>query len=148
MQSLTVPFCRSQLGLHDLADASTVSERDRVLRQRAQCTLRIFDAYVTSSLGLPRSGQPPAVQQHVVPAPFVDDYEMLLAANANADLLGILSEARERVYLANDRQSSNGTRLVGADQLRDFARSLELWAEQYPTFGPDCGATDPATCSK
>lgn len=92
--------------------------------------------------------QPLPPDQHVAPAPFIDHREMLMAANANAELLGILSKARERVYLANDIQSVNATRMVGANQLHDFAQSLEEWARRHPIFSPDTDAGYLAMCSK
>ena len=73
---------------------------------------------------------------------------MLVAANANAELLCILSQAREKVYLANDRQAANGTRLVDASQLREFAQSLEQWAVKFPAFTPNTDPAFLATCPK
>lgn len=60
----------------------------------------------------------------MVPAPFIEDHEMLVAADANAELLCILSQAREKVYLADERQSVHGTTLVDASHLREFTQSL------------------------
>ena len=105
---------------------------------------------MTSSLGLPRSLRPLAVgtMVEVAPAPFVDDHEMLVAANANEELLHILSQAREKAYLANERQSVHGTKFLDAGHLREFDQALKGWMGKYPTFTRETDPGHLVTCSK
>lgn len=78
-----------------------------MIRTRVYTTLRIFDAYVTSSLGLPRSLRAIEPSEHTAMAPHIDDYEMLTAADANAELLEILGTAVERCAILLESMPSN-----------------------------------------
>lgn len=49
------PYHKHQLGLHEAAKPVWLSAKQRVVSQRVYITLRAFDAYITSALGLPRS---------------------------------------------------------------------------------------------
>lgn len=138
------------MGLHETADASRfrLPEKERAVRQRTYIAIRIFDAYVTSSLGLPRNFRDLDLPREPLAAPYIDGYEMLKAANANAELLGILSHAREEIYSTNTTSQVNGSTMVGPKKLDEINKSLRQWAVKYPVFSLEPGDKYLENCCK
>ena len=85
--------------------------------------LRIFDAYITSSLGLPRSLRV-TNPSYIIPtdATFIESHEMLVASNANLELLEIMSTARESIFFT-DTTTPGQPRLISAALLRETNES-------------------------
>ena len=129
------------------ASARHLSKKERVIRQRVYITLRIFDAYVTSSLGLPRNLRAIEPAGDTTNAPSIDCPEMLLAADANVELLEILGAAVENAYFTDAIAKDDGSTAVQHHQLREVGKNLERWARKYPVFAQ---VTDDnlSTCSK
>lgn len=119
---------RHQLGLHVAANARHLPPRERVIRQRVYIALRVFDAYVTSSLGLPRNLRAiePAVNEANLSS--IDNDEFL-AADANIDLLEILGTALEKAYFTDAVKKGDGPTTVQYKQLRKVGKALERWEQ-------------------
>ena len=129
------------------ANARHLPDKERVIRQRVYITLRIFDAYVTSSLGLPRNLRAMALAGDTTNAPFIDSHEELLAADANIELLDILGTAVEKSYFTDAIAKSHASTAVQHKQLREVDRELERWGHRYPVFAQITDDTL-ATCTK
>ena len=96
--------------------------------------LRIFDSYITSSLGLPRSVRVTG-PNHIIPtnATFIESSEMLTASNANVELLEIMSTARESMFFTGTTTPGQ-PKIVDAALLREMEDSLDRWAQKYRVF--------------
>lgn len=94
-------------------------------------TLTIFDGYITSSLGLPRNLRIIGNTSNSIDAPHIESPEMLTAANANAELLEILSTARENIFLTKQPPTSTSSYLTSAAQLRELSTRFDQWAMRY-----------------
>lgn len=139
---------RQQLGLHDVANHFWLSRKERITRQRTFVTLRIFDAYVTSSLGLPRNLRVGDAAGTAIStnASYIASPEMLTASNANVELLEIMSNARERVFFTNNTTPGPASKTISTQQLNDLRTTLDRWSLEYHTFtSADSDATDNAT---
>lgn len=144
----TLLHYRQQLGLHDVANHFWLSGQERVTRQRTFITLRIFDAYVTSSLGLSRNLRVSDTAGTGVPtdAPNVASPEMLTASNANVELLEIMSNARESVFSTDTTTPGQASRTISTAQLHELSTTLDRWSLKYHSFTrADHDATDSAT---
>lgn len=126
--------CRYQLGLHDTADALELPEKERVVRQRMLISLRIFDAYITSSLGFPRNLRVVKASNDPTDAPYIESSEMLTASNANLELLEILSTTRESIFFADAAKENKSPNLVSAARLQELSTTLDRWALKYHFF--------------
>ena len=118
------------------ANASHLPEKERVIRQRVYITLRTFDAYVTSSLGLPRNLRAiePTGDTTDASSKDIDCPEMLTAADANVELLEILGTAVEKAYFSDTTARNQGFRVVQYNQLREVGKRLERWERKYAVF--------------
>ena len=96
-----------------------------MIRQRVYITLRIFDAYVTSSLGLPYNLRAIEPARDTTDASSIDCHEMLVAADANIELLEILETVLEKAYFTNAITGNTGPLVVQYSQLRKVSRKLE-----------------------
>jgi len=61
---------------------------------------------------------------------------MLLAANANLDLLDILGDTREKLYMIKLPAKTEKPSVVDIRQLEQLDGALDRWLEKYPTFAP------------
>lgn len=122
---------RYQLGLHDVANASWLSERERVIRHRTFIALRTFDAYVTSSLGLPRNLRGTDSVNIQKKSLYIAEPEMITAADTNLVLLDILSDARETIFLTDPTTPSGSSYLISAARLYESSTELDRWAKKY-----------------
>ena len=111
------------------------SDKDKAIRRRVYDVLRTFDGYVTCSLGLPRSLRGLGHVGTSIDAPYLGQPEMLLAANANLDLLDILGDTRETLYMAKAGTRAGSPSVVGTRQLQEFECALDRWVQKYPAFG-------------
>jgi hypothetical protein len=127
---------RQQLGLHDVANRFWLSEKERVTRQRLFSTLRSFDAYVKSSLGLPRNLRVDDTIGNGMPtdAPYIASPEMLTASNANVELLEIMSSSRESVFFANTTTPGQSSKSITTSRLDEVSTTLSRWALKYKVF--------------
>ena len=125
---------RHQLGLHEAASASHLDEIDRVVGHRAYTALRCFDAYVTCSLGLPRTLRAIEPAGNTTVAPDIGHFEMLLAADANIELLDIMGATVEKAYFTDVTAKKGGPTLVQFERVREGGQMLERWAQRYPDF--------------
>jgi hypothetical protein len=144
----TLLHYRQQLGLHDVANHFWLSGKEPITRQRTFITLRIFDAYVTSSLGLPRNLRVSDTAGTGIPtdAPYVASPEMLTASNANVELLEIMSNARESVFPTDTTTPGLSPRTISTAQLHELSTTLDRWSLKYHTFTrTDNDATNSAT---
>jgi hypothetical protein len=123
-------YYRHQLGLHDAANAFWLSDKERIIRQRTFITLRIFDTYVTSSLGLPRNLRPTDLANLPTESSYIACSEMIAAANANLELLDILSEARE-IFFTDASAPGGSTYFISAARLHELNTTLDRWARKY-----------------
>jgi hypothetical protein len=117
--------------LHDFANASWLSDRECVTRQRTFIALRIFDAYVTSSLGLPRNLRATDTVSIQKESLYIAEPEMITAANANLEVLDILSDARESIFFTDIATPAGNSYLISAIRLHELSTKLDLWAEKY-----------------
>ena len=126
---------RHQLGLHDVANYYWLPERERVVKQRMFIALRIFDAYITSSLGLPRTLRVTDTSGTVpTDAKFIDNRELLTASNANVELLDIMSNARESIFSTDTTTPGRGPRIIRTALLCEISDSLDRWAPRFHVF--------------
>jgi len=107
----------------------------------------MVDAYVTCSLGLPRGLRSTGHAGSSIDASYLEQPEMLLAANANVAVLDILGDTREKLYMIKPEGRTETPSVVETRQLQEFDRALLRWQQNYPTFAQ---ATDNnlATCTK
>ena len=96
-----------------------------MIRQRVYITLRIFDAYVTSSLGLPRNLRAIEPAGDTTDASSIGCHEMLVAADANMELLEILGTVVEKAYFTDAIAGNTGSTVVQYNQLRKVGRKLD-----------------------
>lgn len=122
---------RYQLGLHEVANASHLTEKERAVRQRTFVTLRIFDSYVTSSLGLPRNIRINSSTNNPTDAPYIASSEMLKASNANMELLDILCDTRDNFYFRSTTAPGQGLNSISATQLHELNTALDQWALKH-----------------
>jgi hypothetical protein len=134
-------YYRHQLGLHDAANAFWLSDKERIIRQRTFITLRIFDTYVTSCLGLPRNLRPTDLASLPTESSYIACPEMIAAANANLELLDILSEARE-IFFTDGSAPGGSSYFISAARLHELNTTLDRWARKYhvSTQHPDDSA--------
>ena len=118
-----------------------------MIRQRVYITLRIFDAYVTSSLGLPRNLRAIEPAGDTTDASSIGCHEMLVAADANMELLEILGTVVEKAYFTDAIAGNAGSTVVQYNQLREVGRKLDRWARKYPVFAQVTNEDLPA-CTK
>jgi hypothetical protein len=109
--------------------------------------LRTFDGYVTCSLGLPRSLRGLGQVGTSIDAPYLGQPEMLLAANANLDLVDILGDTRENLYLIKSVTRAETPSAVGTRQLQEFDAALDRWVQKYPAFAQITDA-ELSSCTK
>lgn len=125
-----------QLGSHQASHALYLSEKEKVLSQRLYITTRMLDAYITSSLGLPRNFRAVEASVETTAAPYVHDNAMLAVASANIELLEIMSNAREKMYFADTLSRVEGRSVIALDQLDQLSKTLDQWASRYNVSGP------------
>lgn len=109
--------------------------------------VRTLDAYVTCSLGLPRNLRALDTLEAPTDAPFVDNREMLLASNANVDLLEILGQAREKTYFTDAAAAGESPTVVNPKHLHELSGTLDRWAQKYPYFSHSISG-DLDSCTK
>jgi len=122
--------------MHDVANQFWLSGKERIIRQRTLVTLRIYDAYVTSSLGLPRNLRVNDTTGDGIPtdAPFIASPEMLTAANANVELLEIMSNTRESVFFTDTTTPGQTSQVISTARLQSLSMALDRWALKYRVF--------------
>ena len=123
---------RHQLGLHAVANATHLPPKERIVRQRVYITLRIFDAYVASSLGLPRNIRAAEPARGAIS--FTSESGDFRAADANVDLLEILGTAIEKVYFTDPSAKDHGGISVQFQKLREVDDKLASWERKYRIF--------------
>lgn len=123
---------RHQLGLHAVANATHLPPKERIVRQRVFITLRIFDAYVTSSLGLPRNIRAAEPARGAISS--TSESGDFRAADANVELLEILGTAIEKVYFTDSSAKDHGGISVQFKKLREVDDKLESWERKYRIF--------------
>jgi hypothetical protein len=119
------------LGLHQAAKSVHLSEKGKVLSQQLYITTRTFDAYITSSLGLPRNFRAIEAPGHLTEAPYINDNAMLAVASANVELLDIMSNAREKMFFTDAAAQVGGPAIIALDQLEELSKALDQWASRY-----------------
>lgn len=72
---------------------------------------------------------------------------MLLATNANVEVLEILGHTREKVYMTDTFKRGDSSTVVDPRHLQDLSRALDLWALKYPIFAQVTN-DNLATCTK
>jgi hypothetical protein len=72
---------------------------------------------------------------------------MLLAANANLDLLDIMGDTRENLYTIKTSMRAETSPVVGTRQLQEFDSALDRWVQKYLAFAQITDNELP-TCSK
>jgi len=102
-----------------------------VLSQRLYITTRTFDAYITSSLGLPRNFRAIETPGHFAEAHYISDKTMLAVASANVELLEILSNMREKMFFTDAVARKGGSAIIALDQLEELSKTLDEWAFKY-----------------
>ena len=125
--------------------AHHLPERDRVVRQRVYITIRILDVYVSTFLGLPCSLRAIGIPSETPYAPYIGHPEMLLATDANVQLLQILGTAVEESYFTNYNTTTSGSHVVRYASISDAGRKLDEWARTYPAFAQVNVDSQPAT---
>ncbi|KAL1581737.1 hypothetical protein WHR41_09427 [Cladosporium halotolerans] len=127
----TAGHAAHQLGLHEAATADWLSGKQRAVSQRVYATLRAFDAYITSSLGLPRNLR--VIDQTSGPthAPDVGSPEILTAASANADLLEIMSNTREIIFFTDVTIPGKSSNIIDSVRLHELNNALDMWASTH-----------------
>ena len=126
-----------QLGSHQASKALYLSEKEKVLSQRLYITTRMLDAYITSSLGLPRNFRAVEAPAGFTAAPYINDNMMLAASSANMELLEITSKMREKMYFTGTLSRAEGLSVIALDpnQLEELSRTLDQWASRYNVPG-------------
>jgi len=140
-------YAAHQLGLHGAANDRYASEKDKTIRRRVYDVLRTFDGYVTCSLGLPRSLRGLGHVGTSIDAPYLGQPEMLLAANVNLDLLDIMGDTRENLYMINTSMRAEASSVVSTRQLQEFDNALDRWVQKYPAFA-QITDNELSSCSK
>jgi len=140
-------YAAHQLGLHGAANDRYASEKDKTIRRRVYDVLRTFDGYVTCSLGLPRSLRGLGHVGTSIDAPYLGQPEMLLAANVNLDLLDIMGDTRENLYMINTSMRAETSSVVSTQQLQEFDNALDRWVQKYPAFA-QITDNELSSCSK
>jgi hypothetical protein len=143
----TNPLNSHQLGLHEAANDRYSSEKDKAIRRRVYDVLRTFDGYVTCSLGLPRSLRGLGHVGTSIDAPYLGQPEMLLAANANLDLLDFMGDTRETLYIIKTSTRAETSSVVGTRQMQEFDNALDRWVQNHPAFA-QITDNELSTCSK
>ena len=143
----TNPINSHQLGLHGAANDRYASEKDKTIRRRVYDVLRTFDGYVTCSLGLPRSLRGLGHVGTSIDAPYLGQPEMLLAANVDLDLLDIMGDTRENLYMINTSMRAEASSVVSTRQLQEFDNALDRWVQKYPAFA-QITDNELSSCSK
>lgn len=117
------------------------------MSQRLYITTRMLDAYITSSLGLPRNFRAFEAPGGFTAAPYVDDNIMFAVASANMELLEIMSKAREQMYFTGTLSQKGGSSVVALDQLDELSKTLDQWTSKHnvPRQTSDSGFSD---CTK
>jgi hypothetical protein len=124
-----------QLGSHQASKALYLSEKEKVLSQRLYITTRMLDAYITSSLGLPRNFRAVEAPAKFTAAPYINGNIMLAVSSANIELLEIMSDAREKMYFTGALSRMEGLSVVALDQLDELSKTLDQWASRYNVSG-------------
>lgn len=122
---------RHQLGLHEAATAHWLPGKQRAVSQRIYVTLRAFDAYITSSLGLPRNLRVIDQTSGLTHAPDIGSPEILTAANGNTDLLEIMSNSREIIFFTDVTGPGKSSNIVDSVRLHELNNALDMWASTY-----------------
>ncbi|KAM0724329.1 hypothetical protein Q7P37_000211 [Cladosporium fusiforme] len=136
---------RYQLGLHEIAHASHLTEKERAVRQRTFVTLRIFDSYVTSSLGFPRTIRINSSTSNPTDAPHIAGSKMLEASNANMELLDILCNTRDSFYFGTAATPGQSSNSISATQLHDLNTALDRWALKHRSLTRAIPGTPPSS---
>ena len=136
-----------QLGSHQASKTVYLSDKAKVLSERLYITIRMLDAYITSSLGLPQSFRAVETSAGFTAAPYVHDNAMLAVAGANIELLETMNHAREKMYFAGTLSRVEDRNQIALDQLDELSRTLDQWASRYNVSGQtsDSGFSD---CTK
>ena len=95
----------------------------------------MLDAYITSSLGLPRNFRAVEAPTKFTAAPYINDNTMLAVSSANIELLEIMSNAREKMYFTGTLSRVEGLSVVALDQLDELSKTLDQWASKYNVSG-------------
>lgn len=127
-------LCRHQLGLHKAASARHLPEKIRATAQRVYNAIRIFDAYTTCSLGLPRTFRGTGQSTPSLDAPFIAESGMLHATDANLELLDILGSDLEKMCLSNATTEGKDPTAAELEWSGDLSRELLQWDLKYPIF--------------
>lgn len=133
-----------QLGYHQASNTLHLSEKEKVLSQRLYITTRMLDAYITSSLGLPRNFRAVEAAPDFTNAAYINDNAMLAVASANVELLEIMSNARERMFFTDTVSQVEGLGVIALGQLDELSETLDQWASRYNVlrWTPDAGFPD------
>jgi hypothetical protein len=126
-----IHYYRHQLGLHDAANAFWLPNKDRIIRQRTFITLRIFDTYVTSSLGLPRNLRSANAASIPTETSYIASPEMIAASNANLELLDILGDTRESIFCTDATTQGGSSYLISGVRLHELSATLDQWASKH-----------------
>ena len=98
--------------------------------------LSVFEAYVTSSLGLPRNLRvnDTTGSRVFTDAPYIASPEMLTASNANVELLEIMSSSRESVFFTNTMTPGQSAKTISTARLEEVSTTLSRWTLKYKVF--------------
>jgi len=72
---------------------------------------------------------------------------MLLAANVDLDLLDIMGDTRENLYMINTSMRAEASSVVSTRQLQEFDNALDRWVQKYPAFA-QITDNELSSCSK
>ena len=140
IRALTKCSRSHQLGSHQASKTLYLSDKEKVLSQRLYITTRMLDAYITSSLGLPRNFRAVEAPADFTAAPYVSDNVMLAVASANIELLEIMSNAREKMYFAGTLTQEKGSTVIALNQLDELSKALDQWVTRCDVPGQTSGS--------
>jgi hypothetical protein len=126
--------CRHQLGLHKADKALYLPETVRITSQHVYNTIRMFDTYVTCSLGLPRVLRADRVSKSPKDAPHIAPIHMVHASFANTELLEIMGSAMERIYFNDAVVEVEDTTQSELGEWGDISEDLLQWDAKWPIF--------------
>ena len=120
-----------QLGLHQTAESTYLSDKEKILSQRLYDTTRAFDAYITSSLGLPPNFRAVEASCKLTKAPYLNDNATLEVASANVELLEVMSSAREKMFFSDAAAQVKGSNIIALEQLDNLSKTFDQWASKH-----------------